>query len=50
VIIVDNGSADDTEEVVRTLAPEAILLPMRANAGFAAAANAGAKRASASCS
>jgi GT2 family glycosyltransferase len=46
VIVVDNGSADDTEEVVRTLAPEAILLPMRRNAGFAAAANAGAKRAS----
>ena len=45
VIVADNGPVDHAEEV-RELAPRAMVLPMGGNAGFAAAANAAAKRAS----
>jgi GT2 family glycosyltransferase len=46
VIVADNGPGDHAD-LVRELAPQAIVLPMGQNAGFAAAANAAAKRASA---
>jgi GT2 family glycosyltransferase len=45
VIVADNGPVSHAD-AVRDLAPQAILLPMGGNAGFAAAANAAAKRAS----
>jgi N-acetylglucosaminyl-diphospho-decaprenol L-rhamnosyltransferase len=45
LIVVDNGSADGTQETVRRLAPAARLLPMGRNAGFAAACNAGSAQA-----
>jgi N-acetylglucosaminyl-diphospho-decaprenol L-rhamnosyltransferase len=42
LVVVDNASSDDTVAVVRALAPAATLLRTERNAGFAAAANAGA--------
>ena len=42
LIVIDNGSSDGTEEVVRSLAPTARLLHMGRNAGFAGGCNAGA--------
>jgi GT2 family glycosyltransferase len=41
IIIVDNGSTDNSVEIVRAVAPEAILLPQKRNLGFAGGANAG---------
>ena len=41
IIIVDNGSADDSLEVFARELPEAEVLPMGANMGFAKAVNAG---------
>jgi N-acetylglucosaminyl-diphospho-decaprenol L-rhamnosyltransferase len=46
VIVVDNASADGTPEAVREVAPEAKLIEMGANRGFAAACNHGAQVAS----
>jgi GT2 family glycosyltransferase len=46
LIVVDNASADGTPAVVEELAPEAIVVRNAGNDGFAAAANAGAARAS----
>src|SRR4051812_49380736 len=46
LIVVDNGSSDDTLRVVRELAPAATVLETGHNAGFAAGANAGAAAAS----
>lgn len=42
LIVVDNGSGDDTAAVVRELAPRARLLETGRNLGFAAGCNAGA--------
>lgn len=42
LIVVDNGSTDDTLRVVRELAPAATVIETGYNAGFAAGANAGA--------
>ncbi len=41
ILIVDNASTDGSADVVRTLAPAALVLRQRENTGFAAAANAG---------
>ena len=41
--VVDNASTDDTADVVRRLAPDARLVAMGRNAGYAAAINAGAR-------
>ena len=46
VIVVDNGSTDDTVSMIRRDRPEAILLADVENAGFGAAANRGATAAS----
>jgi len=45
LIVVDNGSEDDTVAEVRRLAPAARILETGRNLGFAAACNAGAERA-----
>jgi GT2 family glycosyltransferase len=45
LLVVDNASADDTVAVVRELAPAATVLQNAHNAGFASAANAGARAA-----
>jgi GT2 family glycosyltransferase len=45
LVVVDNGSADDTLASVRRLAPGAVVIESPGNAGFAAAANAGARAA-----
>jgi GT2 family glycosyltransferase len=45
LLIVDNGSTDDTVARVRALAPGATVLEPGANTGFAAGANAGARAA-----
>ena len=45
LIVVDNGSADGTPELVAELAPDAIVLRTAANPGFAAACNRGAEAA-----
>jgi GT2 family glycosyltransferase len=45
LVIVDNGSTDDTLARVRALAPAATVLALGRNAGFAAGANAGARAA-----
>src|SRR5215218_9504634 len=42
LVIADNDSADDTLALVRGLAPQATVVQTGRNAGFAAAANAGA--------
>jgi GT2 family glycosyltransferase len=41
IVVVDNASRDASGEVVRSVAPEAILLEMGRNLGFAGAVNAG---------
>jgi GT2 family glycosyltransferase len=46
LIVVDNASTDGTPEAVRELAPQAKLVEMGANAGFAAGCNRGAREAS----
>jgi N-acetylglucosaminyl-diphospho-decaprenol L-rhamnosyltransferase len=46
LIVVDNASADGTLETVRAIAPAATIIETGYNAGFAAAANAGARAAS----
>jgi GT2 family glycosyltransferase len=46
LIVVDNGSSDGTPQLVSELAPSARLVQTGTNAGFAAAANAGAAAAS----
>jgi GT2 family glycosyltransferase len=46
LIVADNGSRDASREVVRSLAPGAILLELGANAGFAAACDAAGEQAS----
>jgi GT2 family glycosyltransferase len=46
VIVVDNASSDGTGDAVRELAPDATVVEMGANAGFAAACNRGAREAS----
>jgi GT2 family glycosyltransferase len=45
LVVVDNGSADDTLVAVRQLAPAATVIEAGANLGFAAGANAGARAA-----
>jgi N-acetylglucosaminyl-diphospho-decaprenol L-rhamnosyltransferase len=40
IVIADNASTDDTEQVARTVRPDVQLLPMGRNAGYAAAINA----------
>lgn len=45
VIVVDNGSSDGTAELVRTDFPDATLVSLPANQGFAGAVNAGIARA-----
>ncbi len=45
LIVADNGSEDGTPGLVAELAPDARVIPMGANRGFAAAANKGAKAA-----
>jgi N-acetylglucosaminyl-diphospho-decaprenol L-rhamnosyltransferase len=45
LVVVDNASTDGTTALVAELAPQATLLRNRTNAGFAAAANAGARAA-----
>jgi GT2 family glycosyltransferase len=46
LIVVDNGSDDGTSEAIRAGAPEAKIVQMGRNVGFAAACNAGAGEAS----
>jgi GT2 family glycosyltransferase len=46
VIVVDNASADDTVEVVRSRFPDVRLIEQEANVGFARAVNVAASRAS----
>jgi len=41
VIVIDNGSADGSVEIIRARFPEVALLPISANLGFARAANIG---------
>jgi len=41
IVVVDNGSTDDSLEIVRRHCPEARCLELKKNAGFAAAVNAG---------
>src|SRR6185503_13433811 len=41
LVVVDNGSADDTLAAVRQLAPDAVVIEPGGNAGFAAGVNAG---------
>jgi GT2 family glycosyltransferase len=43
LVVVDNASSDETVAVVRDVAPRAELVQHQRNAGFAAAANAGAR-------
>lgn len=45
VIVVDNGSADGSVEVIRSRFPDVVLLAMPSNLGFARAANIGIARA-----
>jgi GT2 family glycosyltransferase len=45
LVVVDNGSADDTLAAVRELAPDAVVVESPGNVGFAAGANAGARAA-----
>ncbi len=40
LIVADNDSADDTVAVIRALAPDAVVVPMGRNAGYAAGINA----------
>jgi N-acetylglucosaminyl-diphospho-decaprenol L-rhamnosyltransferase len=47
LVVVDNASQDETVTRVRELAPQAILVEQRANLGFPAACNVGARAASA---
>ncbi len=42
LVVVDNASVDGTPDVVRALAPDAVVLEMGRNAGYAAGINAGA--------
>jgi GT2 family glycosyltransferase len=44
VVVVDNGSTDDSTERFRAELPECVLLALPANVGYARAANAGAER------
>jgi N-acetylglucosaminyl-diphospho-decaprenol L-rhamnosyltransferase len=46
LIVVDNASSDGTRDAVGELAPEATMVEMASNAGFAAACNRGAREAS----
>jgi GT2 family glycosyltransferase len=41
IIVVDNGSTDDSVDIARAVAPDAILLLQKRNLGFAGGANAG---------
>ena len=45
LIVADNGSTDDTLEIVRSLAPDAKVLELGENLGFPGACNAGAEAA-----
>jgi len=45
LVVVDNGSADETLATVRQLAPDAVVIESPGNVGFAAGANAGARAA-----
>lgn len=45
LIVVDNGSVDDTRAAVTELAPGAVILDLGSNTGFAVAADAGARHA-----
>ena len=45
VLVVDNGSRDDSIDIVRRLAPEAIIVPQTRNLGFAGGVNAGVRAA-----
>jgi hypothetical protein len=47
VLVVDNGSSDDSVERVRQVAPRAVILRQDRNLGFAGAANAGIRAAAA---
>ena len=46
VIVVDNGSTDDSIRLIQTARPDTIIIQFSANRGFAAAVNAGIQRAS----
>lgn len=41
LVVVDNASVDDTVEVARRLVPDAMVLPLEQNTGYAAGINAG---------
>ena len=45
LVVVDNASSDGTEELVRGIAPDAVVVQMGRNAGYAAGINAGVVRA-----
>jgi N-acetylglucosaminyl-diphospho-decaprenol L-rhamnosyltransferase len=45
LVVVDNASSDDTLDVVRRIAPDAVIVPNPRNDGFAGGANLGARRA-----
>jgi N-acetylglucosaminyl-diphospho-decaprenol L-rhamnosyltransferase len=45
LIVVDNGSTDDTLALVRRIRPDALMLPQKRNLGFGRSCNEGARRA-----
>lgn len=49
VIVVDNGSVDESRSLIESEYPWVLLIPLDKNLGFAAASNEGARRATSEC-